>query len=222
MEHVNCRWEVKTNKKNEFTEYRLHISFRETKRITIILALITGVLNVKGPSSKIWVQDVFRALKNLVLPAEEVTCKRPTKEKPSPPIVNVKSDSPTNKETNVEINNLWEENSSLRTAIRTLEADMCEKSKQQVGQAQLFETMIGDLKMKLDGVEKNYDSKLKVFLEAFEKSRNEKVEKVRRLCEDKIRKVTEKRLMKMRMSTRNRSQRRFITHPVMLQISRIK
>ena len=194
MEHVN--WEVKTNKKNEFTEYRLHISFRETKRITIILALITGVLNVKGPSSQIWVQDEFRTLKNLVLPAEEVTSKRATtsaKEKPSPPIVNVKSDSPTNKETNVEINNLWEENSSRRTAKRTLEAEMCEKSKQQVEQTQLFETMIGDLKMKVDGVEKNYDSKLKVFLEAFEKSTNEKVEKVRRLCEDKIRKVTEKK-----------------------------
>ena len=54
---------IKEKKENKCSEFLLHLTFNEIKRIAISIKLITGIINIKGAHIKEWVANEFDSVK---------------------------------------------------------------------------------------------------------------------------------------------------------------
>ena len=159
----------------------------ETKRVAIPIKLASGNLNVKGAHHKLWIENYFNSVRECVdiltqakahpenLTENPVCEERAKNEKETIDETRKSTTTETEKEKLSEIELLWQENTNLKRALKTIESALTSKYSCQYKDTNI-ETLTKDLDEKIFKAEERLDAKIVLFSEVMEKLFNKKIE----------------------------------------------
>ena len=166
------RQEFVTNQEGNYKEFILHTTY-EQHQLIILIKMTTGCVNIKGSNTQRWIDTDFELVSKYVSMNDSI------KEKPKAIPINNHVNTPTQKsETDTEtIDQLWEENKKLRTAIENLEntiiLNKCKCNLNEDSLLRMFDEKIRQIEKsheeKLLILEKKYDDKVITFTKTIEK-----------------------------------------------------
>ena len=205
IKNANHRWElIKEKKENKCSEFILHLIFRETKRIIISIKLITGIINIKGAHIKEWVANEFDPVKECVdtLRRDEtrppITTSNNTNEsmlKLPPTEAKTENSAKENKKDKEnDIDDLWEENSRLKNALKILETSITAKpiAPKNEDSEIINKRIDSTITEKLQEAEKRLDAKIIIFQEEIEKTFQAKIKNIEQSFADRLYNLSEK------------------------------
>ena len=147
---TSCRWSYKVEN-NLFVECELYLFYSNTKKVIVNIHVKTGVILIQGQYHKEWSNDIFEILKDFVNGKEEHV---------TPISNNAEQSVPQDYEM------LWEENNSLKSAIKCLEKTVGDLRKDIIDSNNRINQQKHEFETKLTDMEKKFDSKLTVFMSA--------------------------------------------------------
>ena len=153
--------------------------------------MATGYITIKGAEFQKWIDSEFQLVKRFVTPPQhqnptenvnQAEVKEPTDKAPKQNLI------PQKPATKDEIDQLWEENKTLKTALHTLEQSI--KTKNCNCQNELTQETIEKLfSDKLQSIESSYDQKLFTIRSTLEKEFRDELKEGKKVITQKVNKL---------------------------------
>ena len=183
------RCEIIRSKNSKVTRCVIHICYNSTKRSSITINFVTGIIRVQGASSKDWVDNEFLKVQRYV-PDRAIEKLKESEETPEPNptitkaiVVNDIPPSKNNKETkknpyatsretettrddDSNIEKLWEECTIIKNSVKNLHAELISLSKGNNEIISLLKKQKEGFSSELLALKTVYDQKLTVFMSA--------------------------------------------------------
>lgn len=157
---VEARWEYKMEKE-KYSECEIILYVDKTKKVLINIFVRSGVITVKGDYFREWMNTAFQKLREYIYNnCTDVVNNTTTYNKDE-----------TNQEGGIyentnDINKLWEEYTSLKAGLATLEKSVENIVQSHVDVSELIDRNNKSMEQKIKSLELSYDNKLAVFMSA--------------------------------------------------------